>query len=251
MQQLGCEARIDSRSYKNQGRKNEIPSIHIGPAGRYIKRESDRQQINEEIKKYNQIAIGLQRDIDRISEEMERLSRQAEESLEQIQSELAQKKSEQEAINRQLRILNTKITTLQETIRKIERQKQYTVEANKESSEKIRSMESKLNHYTIFDRAEKFAAKKQIQMEKKRIQDRNIYMQAMLEQHGMREIRELQQIINRCSEADAEYRKMTDQALTCAEEIGEIMKEYAQCMTWIVHSSLPEKHRESGKRRIK
>lgn len=250
LEQLGYEARVDSRSYKNQGRQNEIPSIHMGPSSRYIKMLSDRKQINEDIKKYNHMALMLQKEIDRISERMRELSAQAEAKLEELQRELNHKYAEQELINQKLRPLQEKLQMLQETIQKIERQKERTLEANKKSSEKIEKLESRIKKYTIFNVQEKISAKKQIQMEEKNIQDRNLYMQGIIRQHGLTDIKDLQQLINQCSEADAEYQQMTDQAFRCAEAIKKIMEDYAQCMTWIIKSYLPLEEKTVKRRKI-
>ena len=242
MENFGFDARVDCRSFKEQGRIDEIPSIHIGPVGTAIeKREkntnkcvdhiphSDRVMINREIQDYNKLLYNTNIELKNIKTRMDELSATTLYKVDNLKSELQKCIENRNKIlygSRQsayeLEKLKNTIIQLNESVDKISR-------ANDKSAMHIASLHKERDKLNIFESKKKADISNKILVETEAIKNRNVYLESVFNEFNIVDINGLKTLVNQYSEAEEEQKKQINLVMSLINDIKDIAGELLQC----------------------
>ena len=210
LRQNGYSSRIDSRSYINQGKKDMIPTVHMGVSATNMMRRYMREsksgrtnsiipelaKLNIEIKKYNNLVIQLTGEIDKISKRINELEKDASDNIDAIKKELDKYISERDKNTKLLREKQYELDRLKDKISLITNTVNKVTEANRKSYAKIDSCNEKLSSLGRFNFAERKKLTEIISQENTAIKNRETYMSNIFNKHNIVSISEINQLIN-------------------------------------------------------
>lgn len=191
--ELQSDIQIDHRSFKDQGREDELPTIHMGTAATNLEKRADREiregkdrieaqrselgDINREIKAYNGWIQKIKKKIeviaDKVINKLNHLGNQIKE-LENIGNQL----------EKDTRILGTKIQKIEYRMSQYNLEKEKISKANLNSEIKINSLKEELKQHSKIQFLKKREIQKQINEESNKIKQRNQYLKGIQEKYG-------------------------------------------------------------------
>ncbi|SEK65295.1 MobA/MobL family protein [Butyrivibrio sp. ob235] len=172
----GLDERIDSRSFADQGRTDEIPSIHIGPAASHIMMIDnsipDRVSLNQYIGKYNN---WLNRAAERYHETIEKINTYIYNTAlnilnaKNMLAKLKKKKSKLESYNDKL---DNEISSYSSIINLVKNEFNYAKQANIVSKKKIEKWQKEYLASPMFNTIHRKKLQEKISREEKKIVNR-------------------------------------------------------------------------------
>jgi len=192
---LNSEIRIDSRSFKDQGLKEELPTLHMGTSATNMERRAEREiregksesevvhsdigNINKEIKKHNQfvreIKAKLKAMFDTAKEHIENLTKK----LGSIRSKIIGNKYEESILSRKLNIMSSKLSQDNELLEKYNFEISKIGKANESDEDKIENLKNELDSCTPLQFMKKKQLQRQIQELQEHIETRNDYLRSI------------------------------------------------------------------------
>lgn len=200
LERAGINERVDSRSYIEQGRLDEIPSLHMGKSANYIEKKAQRElregvpeseivhsdigRINLEIKEHN-----------RIVRELKEMFNEAVEKAKEWLIETAKRFEAKRALIisniYNSKILNNDYISLKNELSQMANIKKYDDElikvnrANTESQKAIKEMQEQLNECKPHQIKLKRELQSEIKNERAGIENRKEYLQQVKKQCGI------------------------------------------------------------------
>ena len=105
LRDAGLDVSIDHRSFRDQGRTDELPTLHLGPSATQIERQADREihegrpealvirsdrgEINRQIRQYNSFVLALREKAARAAASVKNILARAAGKLQSIRMALA------------------------------------------------------------------------------------------------------------------------------------------------------------------
>ncbi len=194
-EKMQSDIRIDSRSFKKQGREDEVPTLHMGTAAINIEKRADRElcegkmefqvvrsdigYINKEIKAHNKLVKELKVKFDIVIEKAKDFMDEVAKRLELIRAKLIGNKYEEELLTKKLNHAESVLSLEGNLIEKFEREMKKVDDANKQSFDKIQSLTKELELCVPFQVKKKLELQKQIQNEHADIEYRKEYLQGI------------------------------------------------------------------------
>lgn len=187
LKECGIDATIDSRSLVDQGRGDELPTVHMGPEAIHMDRKADRKiregadprsvlrsdkgKINEAVRKHNQAVRAQKKSeavvtarLQGISNELGGISGELQSALatsKKIQSQLDHASRQTQADERQQEKMENMALQLASTIAR--------------TIAEIASMEAELSSVPLFDTARKKELKNKIHQSRQKLEDLKSY----------------------------------------------------------------------------
>lgn len=237
LQECGISARIDSRSYKDQGRIDEIPSVHLGPAiSQYAKRmeregkhiQNEIYILNKTIMEHNRMVQELNIKIAELTKQIEKLTKASIGQIDDLKNELERNIILRDSLNVEIKNLDIKLNQLKETAERVSSVFENVSKANQESNSKISKWLKESDQCGFFNAGRKKELKQKIDTETKTIQDRNAYLSNVLRQYDMVSFSQLANIMKECEDVDIEKSQMVDNLMNCIENIKKMTLEYIE-----------------------
>lgn len=203
---INSEIRIDSRSFKDQGLEEELPTIHMGTAATNMEKRAEREiregkseyevihsdigNINKQIKEHNrfvrEIKAKLKHMFDTAKDHLENLARY----LGSIRSKIIGNKYEESVLSRKLDILSSQLSQGNELLEKYHVEFIKIEEANKADENRIKNLKNEMDRCTLMQFMKKKRLQEQMQELRKKIDTRNDYIHSISRMCGFGSDRE-------------------------------------------------------------
>ena len=220
LRMAGIDAHVDSRSFADQGVQDQEPQIHVGSASIHMEDRfhgyiSDRARINREIKDLEWQARKLRQnyekaginDIPRTYASMVRLAYKLKKEEAEYQDLLQKVKAEKEGL--------TELETLEKEIRL----------ADAASEKHLQELNEALNNVSPLRFAEKEELNDDMIAEKERMMIRKEHLKRILNEHGLRNIKDISSRQRFIKDLEEEADEMEEKISVGRDEIERLVRE--------------------------
>lgn len=189
LKECGIDARIDRRSLKDQGRDDEIPTIHLGHEANLMKLRAERlAREGKNSKKPNQEILSNHiKDYNNAVQKQYKLEKVLQMKLTEAKLKLQDIKAKKALLSKEKNSLLSELAKLQklanEELSEEERAKEsleLIAKLNKSALDIIESLEKELASCSVFETEKKKRLVRQIASEKQKIADRNSYQSSFV-----------------------------------------------------------------------
>ena len=192
---IQSDVRIDSRSFKDQGRVDEVPTLHMGTAAINMEKRADREiregkseaevtrsdigNINRQIKEHNKFVRELKAKFDEMADKAKDFVDEVAKKLEAMRAKLIGNRYEETILTKKQRQLEAVLTPEAEVLEKYQTELQKVEDANRHSADEIKRLNKELKECSPLQIKKKAELQKQIQEEQGNIEHRSEYMQGI------------------------------------------------------------------------
>ena len=192
---IQSEVRIDSRSFKDQGREDEVPTLHMGTAAVNLEKRADREiregkseaevvrsdigNINRQIKEHNRFVRELKEKLDEMTAKAKDFVEEVAKKLEAMRAKLIGNRYEETILSKKHRQMEAVLAPEAEVLEKYQIELQKVEEANRHSTDEIKRLSKELKECSPLQIKKKAELQKQIQEEQGNIEHRSEYMQGI------------------------------------------------------------------------
>ncbi len=192
---IQSEVRIDSRSFKDQGREDEVPTLHMGTAAVNMEKRADREiregksesevvrsdigNINRQIKEHNKFVRDLKAKLDEIAAKAKDIVKEVAKKLEAMRAKLIGNRYEETILTKKHKQMEAMLAPEAEVLEKYQIELQKVEEANRHSADEIKRLNKELKECSPLQIKKKAELQKQIQEEQGNIEHRSEYMQGI------------------------------------------------------------------------
>ena len=192
---IQSEVRIDSRSFKDQGREDEVPTLHMGTAAVNLEKRADREiregkseaevvrsdigNINRQIKEHNRFVRELKEKLDEMTAKAKDFVEEVAKKLEAMRAKLIGNRYEETILSKKHRQMEAVLAPEAEVLEKYQIDLQKVEEANRHSTDEIKRLSKELKECSPLQIKKKAELQKQIQEEQGNIEHRSEYMQGI------------------------------------------------------------------------
>jgi len=189
---LNSELRIDSRSYKNQG-KDELPTLHMGTSANNMEKRADRLihegksetevlrsdigNINRQIREHNKFIRVLKSKLKELADKAKNTVIDMARHLESLRAKLIGDRYEENSFASKINMLKPQIVTLEDRLETYYIEMQKIDEANNVSSKNIKALEADIESCSPLNVKKKSELKMRIKAEREKIEQRLEYSQ--------------------------------------------------------------------------
>lgn len=192
---LNSETRIDCRSFKEQGRGDELPTLHMGTAATNMERRAEREihegkpeayiahsdigSINKQIKEHNRFVRELKLKIDAMVEAAKDFVGEFARKLEGIRAKIIGNKYEESILLRDMKFMASKMNPVAERLEKYRVEISKIEKANEKVAKEIKKLKKELATCTPIQFLKKKHLQEQMQELQGQIETRKDYMQSI------------------------------------------------------------------------
>lgn len=192
---IQSDVRIDSRSFKDQGREDEVPTLHMGTAAINMEKRADREiregkseaevtrsdigNINRQIKEHNRFVRELKAKFDEMAAKAKDFVDEVAKKLETMRAKLIGNRYEETVLTKKHRQMEAVLAPEAEILEKYQIELQKVEEANRHSTDEIKRLSKELKECSPLQIKKKAELQKQIQEEQGNIEHRSEYMQGI------------------------------------------------------------------------
>lgn len=221
---LNSETRIDCRSFKDQGREDELPTLHMGTAATNMERRAEREihegkpeayvvhsdigNINKQIKEHNRFVRELKAKIDAMVEAAKDFVGELARKLEGIRAKIIGNKYEESILSHDMRFMASKMNPIGERLEKYRVEISKAEKANEKAAKEIKKLKKELAACTPIQFLKKKQLQEQIQELQEQIETRKDYVQSIRRMCGYASDAEYQEAAADYSAKYKDYEKM-------------------------------------------
>lgn len=221
---LNSETRIDCRSFKDQGRDDELPTLHMGTAATNMERRaaraihegkpeayvihSDIGNINKQIKEHNRFVRELKAKIDAMVEAAKDFVGELARKLEGIRAKIIGNKYEESILSHDMRFMASKMNPIGERLEKYRVEISKAEKANEKAAKEIKKLKKELAACTPIQFLKKKQLQEQIQELQEQIETWKDYVQSIRRMCGYATDAEYQEAAADYSAKYKDYEKM-------------------------------------------
>lgn len=192
---LNSETRIDCRSFKDQGREDELPTLHMGTAATNMERRAEREihegkpeayiahsdigNINKQIKEHNRFVRELKLKIDAMVEAAKDFVGELARKLEGIRAKIIGNKYEESILSHDMKFMASKMNPVAERLEKYRVEISKTEKANEKAVKEIKELRKELAACIPIQFLKKKHLQEQMQELQGQIETRKDYMQSI------------------------------------------------------------------------
>lgn len=192
---IQSDVRIDSRSFKDQGREDELPTLHMGTAAINMEKRADREiregkseaevtrsdigNINRQIKEHNIFVRELKAKFDEMAAKAKDFVEEVAKKLEAMRAKLIGNRYEETILTKRHRQMEAVLAPEAEILEKYQTELQKVEDANRHSADEIKRLNKELKECSPLQIKKKAELQKQIQEEQGNIEHRSEYMQSI------------------------------------------------------------------------
>ncbi len=192
---IQSEIRIDSRSFKDQGREDEVPTLHMGTAAINMEKRADREiregkseaevtrsdigNINRQIKEHNKFVRELKAKFDEMAAKAKDFVDEVAKKLEAMRAKLIGNRYEKTVLTKKHRQMEAVLAPEAEVLEKYQTELQKVEVANRHSADEIKRLNKELKECSPLQIKKKAELQKHIQEEQGNIEHRSEYMQGI------------------------------------------------------------------------
>lgn len=192
---IQSDVRIDSRSFKDQGREDEVPTLHMGAAAINMEKRADREiregkseaevtrsdigNINRQIKEHNKFVRELKAKFDEMAAKAKDYVDEVAKKLEAMRAKLIGNRYEETVLTKKQRQMEAVLAPEGEVLEKYQTEFEKVEDSNRHSADVIKRLNNELKECSPLQIKKKAELQKQIQEEQEKIEHRSEYMQGI------------------------------------------------------------------------
>ena len=192
---IQSDIRIDSRSFKDQGREDEVPTLHMGTAAINMEKRADREiregkseaevtrtdigTINRQLKEHHKFVRELKAKFDEMAAKAKDFVDEVAKKLEAMRAKLIGNRYEETVLTKKHRQMESILAPEAEVLEKYQTELQKVEDANRHSADEIKRLNKELKECSPLQIKKKAELQKQIQEEQGNIEHRSEYMQGI------------------------------------------------------------------------
>ncbi len=239
---LNSETRIDCRSFKDQGREDELPTLHMGTAATNMERRAEREihegkpeayvvhsdigNINKQIKEHNRFVRELKAKIDAMVEAAKDFVGELAKKLEGIRAKIIGNKYEESILSHDMRFMASKMNPVGERLEKYRVEISKAEKANEKVAKEIKKLKKELAACTTLQFLKKKQLQEQIQELQEQIETRKDYVQNIRRMCGYASDAEYQEAAADYSAKYKDYEKMETTVKRLQQDNKQLSAEY-------------------------
>lgn len=243
---INLDTRIDSRNFKDQGRSDEIPTIHMGTVAINLEKRAERElqegkreaeiirseigDMNREIMKHNAMVIYLRHRLNEVVQEartitddmIKNLARKAE----SIRAGIIRCIYQNHILIDQLRKIESFIIPEEHKISRFEEEIKKVIASDKESKYKVQQLQLEMKKCSPIYVKRKLQLKQKIANEQEKIENREEYLFGIARQYKISSIDILLEMKTNLYRMQKEYSKLNNTISTIKNSQGKMLEEY-------------------------
>lgn len=197
---MQSDTRIDCRSFKDQGRDDELPTLHMGTAATNMERRAERElhqgkpeayvvhsdigNINKQIKEHNKFVRELKAKIDAVVSVAKDFVGELARKLEGIRAKIIRNNYEEAVLSHKLGFMTSKLAPESERLQKYQTEISKAQKANDQAAKEIKKLKKERAACTSLQFMKKKELQEQIQELQEQIETRKDYMQSIARMCG-------------------------------------------------------------------
>lgn len=198
---INSDIRIDSRSYKDQGRIDEVPTIHMGISAMNMEKRAEREiregksvnivthsdigLINKQIKAHNKFVRSLKSKLKELKKTSRGYIDNVAVKLETLRAKLIGNRYEETTLTRRFSYMESELASEKDVLDKLSEEMNKISEANRKSAQEINKLNAELKACSSFHIKRKYELQNMIREEQEKIENRTEYIQGITQRYGM------------------------------------------------------------------
>ena len=194
-EKMQSETRIDSRSFKDQGRVDEVPTLHMGTSATNMEKRAERElregkaeseikhsdigNINKQIREHNKFVRELKANLDAMAAKAKGFVDEVAKKLEAMRAKLIGNRYEETILTKKQNQMEAALIPEAEVLDKYQTELQKVEDANRHSANEIKRLNKELKECSNLQIKKRTELQKQIQENHGNIEHRLEYMQGI------------------------------------------------------------------------
>lgn len=236
------EVRIDSRSFKNQGRGDELPTLHMGTSAINMEKRAEREiregvpetlversdigNINKQIQEHNKFVRELKEQITAMIEKAKNFTAEISRKLGGIRAKLIGNNYEKLVLTYKLNHIKSGLELENERLEKYRVENEKTDKANTDASEKIKKLKREIDKCLPLQFMKKNDLRKQVQELQEQIEDRKEYITSFGRMFGYADEEEYQMARSEYIAKSEDYNTMQRTMDSLQMDTNNLISEY-------------------------
>ncbi len=221
---LQSETRIDCRSFKDQGREDELPTLHMGTAATNMERRAKREiqegkpeakvmhsdigNINRQIKEHNRFIRELKAKMNAMIEAAKDFVGDLAKKLEGIRAKIIGNHYEESVLSHKIRYMESELNPAGARLEKYNMEVTKAGAANETAAKEIKKLEKELSACTPIQFIKKKQLQNQIQELQEQMKNRKDYLRSVARMCGYDSDEEYQELAAAYSAKFKDYQKL-------------------------------------------
>lgn len=253
---LNSDIRIDCRSFKDQGREDELPTLHMGASATNMEKRalrelhegkpeseiehSDIGNINKQIKEHNKFVLMLKAKLDAIVEKAIDFIGEIARKLESIRAKVIGNYYEETVLFRQHNLMESELVPEGERLERYFIEVGNATKANEESEKTIKELKKELQDCSPIQFAKKTSIQKQIQAQQSEIEIRKDYISSVSRMCGYSSEADYLIAKKKYDERQEDYKKLEETIDSIKVSTDTLSSEYKEEMMKVSPSDVIE-----------
>jgi len=253
---INSDVRIDSRSFKEQGREDEIPTIHMGASATNIEKRVERElregkteaqvihsdigNINKQIKEHNKFVRELKSRFDEMVNKAKDFVSEVSTRLESIRARIIGNSYEEAVLVRKYNIMASKLTPEGGRLDEYKIATDNVKNANDESADKIRRLQKEIKECSPLQFTKKNSLQAQVREEQEAIEIRKEYLSNISRMYGYSSDDEYRQAKKEYNTRRNEYKRLGLTIEGIKKDTETIVAEYEDTMSNILKKEMED-----------
>ncbi len=257
LRSLSLDVRIDCRSYADQGRTDEMPTMHMGPAAVNMDRRAERErregvpeaaltysdigEINREIKEHNKLVREIKAAVEKVAREAKELAEKMVKKLEGIRARIIGNKYQESVLMDKKKKIEAKLDPERERYDKYKTELIHIRREDKKASQKLEKLQAELDECTVLQFRKKKDLQEQMDEICQGIEARKEYLESFAEMTGFETAEKYEEAKEDIKKRTAVVKKIEDtldRIHTVNEELKEEYKAEKQAAESMEHKEL-------------
>lgn len=255
---IQSDVRIDSRSFKDQGREDELPTLHMGTAAINMEKRADREiregkseaevtrsdigNINRQIKEHNKFVRELKAKFDEMAAKAKDIVEEVAKKLEAMRAKLIGNRYEETILTKKHRQMEVALVPEAEVLEKYQTELQKVEDANRHSADEIKRLNKELKECSPLQFKKKAELQKQIQEEQGNIEHRSEYMQGIARMCQLHTEDDFKNAAKKHSKKVEDFDKLEKKIVAIQEDTEKLTVEYKATV-----EAIPEESKQAVK----
>jgi len=243
-EKMNSEIRIDSRSFKNQGRIAEEPTLHMGSSATNMEKRADREvregksesevirsdigNINREIKAHNKFVRELKAKLAAIADKAKDFIEETTRKLEGIRAKVIGNNYEETVLSHKYNYMTSKIGSEENKLREYSDNISGIQTVIKGTTSKIKDLQQELSKYSPLQFRKKADIQKQLQTEQEKIENYNEYLSNISLQYGYAAPNDYKKAKAEFDQRLKEYTKLEGTLKTIRDDNNTLVSDYSK-----------------------
>lgn len=246
---MQSDVRIDHRSFKDQGREEELPTLHLGPSAVSMEKRAERElhegipkdkvihsdigDINKMIKEHNQFIREVKASLKNMAKDAENRILAAAKKLENIRANLICACYQRTELSNNLQKILIRLKPVQDRLEKYRTAADKTEKGTAAATKRIRELENKIKASGKLYKRKVTIWREEIGRLQGQIESYKEYMNGVEKMCGFDSREDYQAANEYCAKGDKDYRKLNNSIDKLQADIAKLMLLYKKRYTRI------------------